>query len=141
MSSLAVATSEREPPSRADSTRRTQNRSRPVPLAPLQVPSLRLPPRRILFACRASGICGSAARRKAGSQPTESDRCAPAQHVPTESRPRVENGPCDRDSTLRRDGAPPLRLMAETTAVNPAPKEVRIGRPAPAALSAGLHSG
>src|ERR1700723_127664 len=122
MSLLAVATSERELPNRADSPRRTRDRSRPVLQALLPVRSLRLLPRRIQFACRASGIYGSAVRRTARLQPTRSGHCAPAQRGPTESRPRVESGRWDRDSTPRRDGLPLLRLMTETTAVIPPPE-------------------
>src|SRR6266436_5236163 len=63
--SQAVVRREREPPSRADKWRQRPGRSHRVPPALLQVPSLRRPPRRIQFACRASAICGSAVCRTA----------------------------------------------------------------------------
>ena len=92
---LAVARGESELPSRADRRRHRLGRSHPTLPVRLQVHSLRQPPRRSQFACQASGRCGQAVRRIARSLPTRSGRCAPAQRVLTESRPRVE--------TVRRD--------------------------------------
>src|SRR5580658_2186122 len=90
--SRAAARGERELPSKADKRRHRPGRSHPTPPAPHPDHSLRPLPRRIRFVYRASAICGSVVYRTLQSLPTQSDRCVPAPHVPTESRLQVETG-------------------------------------------------